>query len=76
MKQIIENLYEMASTKAEQNLTNWRDSFEQMMKSAENGDYEGYDKLSDQCMDYERKYLESIKERETYLRLLLRLGEF
>ena len=74
MKELIENLFEMASTKAERNLNDWREALDAMIESAKNGDYDSYDKLSDQCMDYERKYLESIKERETYLKLLMRLG--
>lgn len=74
MLKFIENLYEMANMEVEQNLVKWRESMERMFDSSEIEDYISYKNHFDQCLYWERKYLESIKEREKYSIILKRLG--
>lgn len=73
MKNLVANLYTKSSMEAQIYLECWMDSLERM-ESDLDSEFEDYSGIEEESLYYEQLYLNAVKDRDKYSKIIRRLG--
>lgn len=73
MKNLVANLYTKSSMEAQIYLECWMDSLERM-ESDLDSEFEDYSGIEEESLYYEQLYLNAVKDRNKYSKIIRRLG--
>lgn len=73
MKNLVANLYTKSSMEAQIYLECWMDSLKRM-ESDLDSEFEDYSGIEEESLYYEQLYLNAVKDRNKYSKIIRRLG--